>query len=328
MLRSGLTSLRPEFQVVDVPSGEEALLIADRQPIDLLVIDVKLPGISGLELMDKIKARQPDLKVILITGLTDHHTRRAVANAGADAFFFKPVELGDLLASIEALIGAQPAPIPEPEPEPPSPGLAERLVALRGELNALAAVLLDGRGQQVAQAGELPGAEGESSLLPALMGVFSAGTRVSHLLGVKAPTNLLYFPGTQHDLFMAHLGLACALVVATPRSPEPMPLEKAIPLMEAGAQDLLRILREMGVSVVAEPSTAAPEPEVERQAAEEEESEGLEAVLLQASEQQLKPEEVDAFWEPSEEAVDTGGLNPDALTYDQAQKLGLTPDEE
>ena len=57
--------------MVDVPSGEEALLVASRRPVDLLIADVRLPGISGLELMARVHKRNPELKTILITGLTD-----------------------------------------------------------------------------------------------------------------------------------------------------------------------------------------------------------------------------------------------------------------
>ena len=83
MLRSGLESLGSVVKVTDIPSGEEAILVSSRQHFDLLVADVRLAGMSGLELMQKARQRNSDLKVILITGLTDPEVRRLVAGAGA-----------------------------------------------------------------------------------------------------------------------------------------------------------------------------------------------------------------------------------------------------
>ena len=86
MLHAWVQTLGPRYEVLAMPSGEEAILVASRQPVDLLVADFRLPGITGLELMAKIKRRYPDLKVILITGVVDLKIRRQVADAGADAF--------------------------------------------------------------------------------------------------------------------------------------------------------------------------------------------------------------------------------------------------
>ena len=59
MLSTSLRTLGPEIEVVDVPSGEEALLVASRRPVDLLISDVRLPGLSGLELMARVHKRNP-----------------------------------------------------------------------------------------------------------------------------------------------------------------------------------------------------------------------------------------------------------------------------
>jgi len=69
LLHSTLDTLNnPDLQIFETPSGEEALLEASRQRIDLLVADYKLPGMTGIELMHKIRARHPDVKVIFDFG--------------------------------------------------------------------------------------------------------------------------------------------------------------------------------------------------------------------------------------------------------------------
>ena len=105
VLRAGLETLETRLKVTDVPSGEEAILVIASQPIDLLVADIRLPGITGLELKERARMRNPELKVILITGVTDPRIREKVARAGAEAFFYKPVEMGDFLDAVERCLG-------------------------------------------------------------------------------------------------------------------------------------------------------------------------------------------------------------------------------
>ena len=57
LLHSSLQTLGHELEIIDAPSGEEALLEASLRRIDLLVADYLLPGISGVELMHKIRLR-------------------------------------------------------------------------------------------------------------------------------------------------------------------------------------------------------------------------------------------------------------------------------
>ena len=76
LLRSALETIEQGLDVTEAPSGEEAMLEASRSKIDLLIADYRLPGITGLELMKKIRARHPQAGVIIITGVTDPRARR------------------------------------------------------------------------------------------------------------------------------------------------------------------------------------------------------------------------------------------------------------
>ncbi len=62
------------YTLLDAPSGEDALKVSDAYPgaIDLLVTDVVMPGMNGMQLAEKIRQRRPDIKVILISGYTDN----------------------------------------------------------------------------------------------------------------------------------------------------------------------------------------------------------------------------------------------------------------
>jgi CheY-like chemotaxis protein len=93
LLHSALQTLGHELDIIDAPSGEEALLEASRRKIDLLVADYRLPGISGVEMMRKVRARNADLKVIFISGVTLRKAREEMLGAGAVAIFDKPIPM-------------------------------------------------------------------------------------------------------------------------------------------------------------------------------------------------------------------------------------------
>src|SRR3972149_6402393 len=155
VFRAGLESLDKAFQVTTALSAEEALKALEKEKFDLLIADVLLPGISGLELMARFRRRNPETKVILVSGVRDPEIRKQVARSGAEAFFFKPVEMSDLLDTVERLFGMASSFLPsemsvvkeELAAESQAGHIAEQLAELRFNLQALSAALINERGQ-------------------------------------------------------------------------------------------------------------------------------------------------------------------------------------
>lgn len=129
VLQDTLRLTHPDLRVSVVPSAEEGLLEATRLTIDLLVADLRLPGMSGGELIRKIRIRQPDVKVIMITGLAlDQHVEKTRAELHPDIFLHKPIAPGVFLNAVEKLIGEIRAPgsVPDSQPAPiGKPGKAD-----------------------------------------------------------------------------------------------------------------------------------------------------------------------------------------------------------
>jgi YD repeat-containing protein len=90
-------------QVHDVASGEEALRDFSRQPSDVVLIDLMLPGVDGFEVCRRLRASS-DVPIIMVTARTDSHDVVAGLEAGADDYLTKPFVPKELTARIRALL--------------------------------------------------------------------------------------------------------------------------------------------------------------------------------------------------------------------------------
>jgi two-component system, cell cycle sensor histidine kinase and response regulator CckA len=104
ILRVGLAG--QGLTVLEAAGAEEALQVCkDRQgPIHLLLVDVVMPGMSGVELAPQIMALRPDIKVILMSGYRDDHILLNAALNPNTPFFHKPFTLEDLVKKIHELL--------------------------------------------------------------------------------------------------------------------------------------------------------------------------------------------------------------------------------
>ncbi|MFH1634610.1 MAG: response regulator [Chloroflexota bacterium] len=329
VLSAAVETLGPEFKVAVVPSGEEAFLEIHSQPFDLMVCDIILPGISGLELLRKAKTRHPDMKIILVTGGIDRQLRRDVADAGADAFFLKPLDTADFLDAVERCLGLVKSTAYDQGllgVEKPTENVSDRLASLRKELDAISAVLLDDSGRVLARAGDLPDASVESALIPSLMASFSASARVARFLGANPPNDLSHFSGPKYDLFLAHVGETCALLVVINPVDIDGEIISLVRTVYSGVRDLLVTLQHLGVHLKSDDQLHPVEPEADTT---EEEAPILDALFQNAASEVLKTDEIDTFWsEVAEGETANQVASADALSYDQARQLGLTPEDD
>lgn len=87
-------------------SAEEFLSYPERQGFDCMLVDVKMPGLSGIELQSILSAEPSKPPIIFMTSYRDDRTRAAAMSGGALAFLGKPVEFERLIAYLDmALIG-------------------------------------------------------------------------------------------------------------------------------------------------------------------------------------------------------------------------------
>ncbi len=86
--------------------GAEALGRLEQNDVDLVIADLNMPEMDGMELTRRIKARTPLLPVLVITGYATFHTERQVVAAGADGYIPKPCTIHRVRDSVTAALAA------------------------------------------------------------------------------------------------------------------------------------------------------------------------------------------------------------------------------
>ncbi len=88
------------YQVLSAPDGVKGMKSALENKIDLVILDIMLPGMNGYEICRKIKAEKPELPVIMLTARGSEMDKIAGLDIGADDYITKPFSLPELLARI------------------------------------------------------------------------------------------------------------------------------------------------------------------------------------------------------------------------------------
>jgi DNA-binding response OmpR family regulator len=86
-------------------SGDQALSMVQDKAFDLIVLDLMMPGIGGLEVMKQIKSSNPDMPIILLTGQGSTKEGMEGMNQGAFDFLMKPLDIEELISQIHEALG-------------------------------------------------------------------------------------------------------------------------------------------------------------------------------------------------------------------------------
>lgn len=336
VLKSAIFTLDPDIDVMVTPSAEEAMLEISREKLDLIITDIRLPGISGLELLRKIRDRHPDVKIIMMSGITDRGIEEKAREAGANIFLKKPIEMPFFLNTISLIMelgfsGENPDVPMMPEfelmnEEDYEKSLADSLASLRKEVTASHVWLLSEYGRLVAQSGENTIADFESRWAPLIMPIMSASDTFIQNIQGKRPDHVVFSFGLKdYNLFMSPVGdYALILQVPTGRGTQRIPLVVDSMLEYQG--EIMQIMNRMGV-LPYDQSVMIPVEEnlnFVREVDGEDEDDVFKALL----ETKTEFPGVDKFWDEADIAKAYDLDNPEILTFDQAAKLGLAPEND
>ncbi len=108
MVRAGLRQFfadQPDFEVVaEAANGREAMDIVRQGGVDVVVLDIGLPGQGGVDVLAGIKARAPSLPVLILSGFAEEHYATALLRQGASGYLNKDCDPEDIVTAIRTVV--------------------------------------------------------------------------------------------------------------------------------------------------------------------------------------------------------------------------------
>lgn len=363
LLQSAVQTLDASLKLTVVPSAEEAILASSRHTVQLLISDVRLPGMSGFDLAERLRKRNPNLEVILITGMTDRNLRKQAEESGA-VFFQKPLKMDAFLAAVQKSLGlaAESAPPAEElalQPvEPPRrkrstsallpvTALQDVLSVLQQETGARLVVLFNTAGDVTQFAGNPPGDFAGHWAAPLLASLAQASP-LAVAAGRDSAARVCILRSENGEILAAavHGGV---LAVEMPAVRRTLRLALALDELLTAQAALDAILGRQGADALPvemptpqpelpkqeEPPSPAPKPKARTGPLKGKTGElkndpstgELESALKKAA-KPAKNLDPDAFWEQATSTSTQVVTRPDVISFDQAAELGLAPSED
>lgn len=96
--------LKPFYEIEIAEDGPQALEIIQKKQIDLVTLDLKMPGMQGEEVLSRIKKDHPEIEVMIITGHGTLKTAIALIRKGASGYELKPFTIAEIVMNISKLI--------------------------------------------------------------------------------------------------------------------------------------------------------------------------------------------------------------------------------
>lgn len=92
------------FSVDEASSGEQAIAAVRQRPFDMMLLDINMPGMGGIEACRRIRALMPQLGIVMVTVRDSEHDMVQALEAGADDYVTKPFRFGELVARLRAVL--------------------------------------------------------------------------------------------------------------------------------------------------------------------------------------------------------------------------------
>ena len=210
LLRSMLELSNEECEVLAVPSAEEGMLELRRTKFDLVITDVRLPGMSGFDFVQRIRKVRPDTPVLMITAYTSDEGRKEAEELGVLRYFSKPLDTDAVLMAVQVALHGEPPLLPEgveeiAEETAVSEEVIKRLKTLRTDTGAGGLMLSTLDGRMIFQV-----SSDHSINLPALSGELANTIQNSFSLAEhldsEVPNTIQYHAGDKVELYCANIG--------------------------------------------------------------------------------------------------------------------------
>jgi len=206
-LQESLEDLGDNYEVVSAETAETALQRIESQTFDLIITDLRMPGINGLELLKRVREISPETRTILITAYGSDEVEAEARRLEAYSYFTKPFHIEDFMVTVqEALrdmvVSEKGLLILSDER---FNAITKCLSKLRFETGAQCILLANIVGQLIAEVGLTAGLD-ISTIVSLLAGGFATTFEMSRHLRERETFNLNFHEGTAYDVYSANVG--------------------------------------------------------------------------------------------------------------------------
>ena len=356
-LRSMLELSNQDFEVLAVPSAEEGLMELRRVHFDLVITDVRLPGMSGFDLVRRTKSIKSDIPVIMITAYSSAQGKQEAEDLGVFRYFPKPLDTDEMLSAVHQALYGEAVSTPKrtavshaPSSTPTSAlpeRLRKRLDSLRNDTGATQLILATVTGEVALKVGN-GRIINPSNIIRILAQTVADSFELAQELDSREPFTLQFHAGSQTELYAATVGNRYFLAMFFDVQARRGRIGTVWVFAQRAIKELLELLPAEGQPAKAKPvsepvvvetavlpsplptqrKASTPEPELELDSGEWLDIEPEELVNLLASETELLADtsDLNAFWDDALTEADLAGSGT-GLSFEEARRRGLFPDD-
>ncbi len=352
LLRSMLELSNEECEVLAVPSAEEGMLELRRTHFDLVITDVRLPGMSGFDFVRRMHRFQNQAPVIMITAYSSTEGQKEAEELGVLRYFSKPLDTDAVLMAVQvALHGELQAPTEAQEitgETAVSEDVRKRLKSLRTDTGANGLMLSTFSGELIFQVASSQHTN-LLALSQALSQTIQSSFALAEHLNTDTPNTIQYHAGERVELYCANIGHHYFLTIFFDVQSRRGRIGTIWVFTQRAIKDLMGLLPTVPktsskLTKVVQPGAAAtprqeaprppepaplPEPEPEVETAVVEDFLDLDVAdlddLFGDSDLVVETGAVDAFWEDAASEQEAPQIS--GLSLEEAQERGLFPSD-
>jgi DNA-binding response OmpR family regulator len=312
------------YEVRTAPSGERALQIMDSTEFDLIITDLKMSGMSGMDLIEAVKQRAPNMSIVILSGFGDMDDVIKAMRAGIADYLKKPFSIDEVLEVVkrevrktQARAAAPTAPVaaasatgsagtvPAPKSarvyifsRPDLDKIELALTKLRAQTTAESVLLIEEAGYVIAAKGMVADKDVQA-LSSLIIGGRSMSDQLATLLGEGDGFAMNYLEGQRMSVYTTGLGQGLFLVVVVPKG-----TKQGVVWLYAkeAATEIDAIVRRAAAEVQEE--SGKPVEQMDQTAMREEMAQTLDKLF-------------------GEEIPDDEPVNTPTLSFEQAMQMGL-----
>jgi CheY-like chemotaxis protein/predicted regulator of Ras-like GTPase activity (Roadblock/LC7/MglB family) len=215
MLEFSLKKLGPDYQIITAKDTVAALNMVEKQPVDLVVVDYMMPGITGIDLARAVRQISPGTQVVVMTAYGTTGLRNTAKYLGLDGYIDKPFTLEQIREIVKRAVDKT----HQQEETPthveiifPHQSIRQQLESLQANTGARCVLLLSSDGYLVQVVGETEGMK-VSSISALVAANFIAAAELANLLGNRAVFKSSYHEGEDYNIYAYDVNMEYLLAV-------------------------------------------------------------------------------------------------------------------